>query len=90
MTVRAYLDLGGLTPEDVEVQTVTGRVDVNEQLHDITTVHMDFVGDRRRRLPVRGAAAADHGPARSATRCGCCRSNDLLASPAEMGLVTTA
>jgi len=37
MTVRAFLDLGGLAPEDVEVQSVTGRVDVNEQLHDITS-----------------------------------------------------
>jgi len=42
MTVRALLDLGGLSPQDVQVQTVTGPVDVNEQLHDITTVPMDF------------------------------------------------
>ena len=26
------------------MQSVTGRVDVNEQLHDIATVDMDFVG----------------------------------------------
>ena len=31
MSVRAYLDLGGLSPQDVAVETVTGRVDDNEQ-----------------------------------------------------------
>ena len=43
MTVRAYVELGGLAPEDVVVQSVTGRVDVNEQLHDIVTVDMAFL-----------------------------------------------
>jgi starch phosphorylase len=95
MSVRAYLDLGGLTPTDVVVQAVTGRVDANEQLHDITTMDMDFE-------PAEHAAAADNDSYRYAAELPLTRSgavgytvrvlprNDLLASPAEMGLVTTA
>ena len=88
MMVRAYLDLGGLTPEDVEVQTVTGRVDANEQLHDITTVPMTLVGDGdgyryEAQLPLTTSGAVGY-TVRVLPK------NDLLASPAEMGLVTTA
>ena len=83
MSVRAYLDLGGLTPADVVVQAVTGRVDANEQLHDISTVDMDFepaetatpAARHPRQLPVRRGAAADplrcgrlHGPGAAAQR----------------------
>ncbi len=88
MTVRAYLDLGGLAPEDIEVQTVTGRVDINEQLHDISTVPMTFVGNGdgfryEAHLPL-----TTSGPVGYTVRV--LPRNKLLASPAEMGLVTTA
>jgi starch phosphorylase len=98
MTVRAYLDLGGLAPEDVEVQAVTGRVDVNEQLHDITTVVMQFVESTESvdivdpadsgfryeaQLPLNRSGAVGY-TVRVLPR------NELLASPAELGLVTTA
>ncbi len=88
MTVRAYLDLGGLAPEDVEVQTVTGRVDINEQLHDISTMPMTFVGNGdgfryEAHLPL-----TTSGPVGYTVRV--LPRNKLLASPAEMGLVTTA
>jgi starch phosphorylase len=93
MTVRAFLDLGGLTPEDVEVQSVTGRVDVNEQLHDITTVHMDCVGSDtdstgngyryEAQLPLTRSGAVGY-------TVRVLPHNQLLASPAELGLVTTA
>jgi starch phosphorylase len=88
MTVRAYLDLGGLSPEDVEVQTVTGRVDINEQLHDISTMPMTFVGNGdgfryEAHLPL-----TTSGPIGYTVRV--LPKNKLLASPAEMGLVTTA
>jgi len=93
MTVRAFLDLGGLTPEDVEVQSVTGRVDVNEQLHDITTVHMDCVGSDtdstgngyryEAQLPLTRSGAVGY-------TVRVLPHNELLASPAELGLVTTA
>jgi len=93
MTVRAFLDLGGLSPEDVEVQSVTGRVDVNEQLHDITTVHMDCVGSDtdstgngyryEAQLPLTRSGAVGY-------TVRVLPHNELLASPAELGLVTTA
>ena len=88
MTVRAYLDLGGLSPEDVEVQTVTGRVDMNEQLHDVSTMPMTFVGNGdgfryEAHLPL-----TTSGPVGYTVRV--LPRNKLLASPAEMGLVTTA
>ncbi len=88
MTVRAYLDLGGLAPEDVEVQAVTGRVDEAEQLHEITTVPMECVGNGdgyrfQAELPLKRSGAVGY-TVRVIPK------HPLLASPAEMGLVTTA
>ena len=95
MTVRAYVELGGLAPADVVVQSVTGRVDVNEQLHDIVTVDMGFVdapdstdsagtGYRyEAQLPLTRSGAVGY-TVRVLPR------HELLASPAELGLVTTA
>ena len=75
------------------VQAVTGRVDVNEQLHDIVTVDMTFLDgsdpDGRAgyryevQLPLTRSGAVGY-TVRVLPR------NELLASPAEMGLVTTA
>ncbi len=96
MTLRAHVDLGGLTSEDVQVQAVTGRVDFKEQLHDIATFDMDFVpasvdpggsvdmGYRyEAHLPLTMSGAVGY-TVRVLPR------NELLASPAELGLVTTA
>ncbi|MTD16722.1 alpha-glucan family phosphorylase [Nakamurella sp. YIM 132087] len=94
MAVRAFVDLGGLLPEDVEVQTVTGRVDDNEQLHEITVVPMDVIqggtdgaeGDGFRyeaQLPLTRS-----GPVGYTVRV--LPRNGLLASPAELGLIVTA
>ena len=91
MTVRAFLDLGGLAPEDVDVQTVVGRVDMNEQLHDVSTLTMAFVdgdtsGDGFRyeaHLPLTSS-----GPIGYTVRV--LPRHELLAFPSEMGLVTTA
>ncbi len=95
MTLRAQVDLGGLTPEDVQVQSVTGRVDINEHLHDISTVDMVFVpatdstgvvdtGYRyEANLPL-----TQSGPVGYTVRV--LPKHELLASSAELGLVTTA
>ncbi len=88
MVVRAYLDLGGLEPGDVEVQTVTGRVDDAEVLHEISTVPMTFVGNGdgyryESQLPLDRS-----GPVGYTVRV--LPRHSLLASPAELGLVTTA
>jgi starch phosphorylase len=88
MTIRAYLDLGGLQPEDVEVQAVTGRVDDTEQLHEVSMTSMTFVGNGdgyryEAQLPL-----TKSGPIGYTVRV--IPRHHLLASPAEMGLVTTA
>lgn len=88
MTVRAYLDLGGLTPEDVQVQTVTGRVDQNEQLHEVTVVPMQYVGNGdgyryEAQLPLARSGAIGY-TVRVLPR------HRLLAADAELGLVVTA
>ncbi|MET3805110.1 starch phosphorylase [Nakamurella sp. UYEF19] len=88
MTVRAYVDLAGLEPSDVEVQTVTGRVDETEALHEVTTVPMTFVGNGdgyryEAQLPLTRS-----GPIGYTVRV--IPRHPLLASPAELGLVTTA
>jgi starch phosphorylase len=88
MTIRAYLDLGGLEPDDVEVQAVTGRVDDTEQLHEVSTMSMTFVGNGdgyryEAQLPL-----TKSGPVGYTVRV--LPRHHLLASPAEMGLVTTA
>ncbi len=88
MTIRAYLDLGGLEPGDVEVQAVTGRVDDTEQLHEVSTMPMAFVGNGdgyryEAQLPL-----TQSGPVGYTVRV--IPRHHLLASPAELGLVTTA
>ncbi|GGL90748.1 alpha-glucan family phosphorylase [Nakamurella endophytica] len=88
LSVRASVDLGGLAPEDVEVQTVTGRVDDGEQLHEVTTVPMEYVGNGdgyryEAQLPLERS-----GPVGYTVRV--LPRHPLLASPAELGLVTTA
>lgn len=40
----AQVRLGELTPEDVEVQLVSGSLDADDELHDVTTVVMNGAG----------------------------------------------
>jgi starch phosphorylase len=44
LTLRARLDLGGLTPADVVVQAVLGRVSQDDDLSDVTTIGMAHAG----------------------------------------------
>ncbi|RVW03676.1 alpha-glucan family phosphorylase [Rhodococcus spongiicola] len=44
LSLRAFVQLGGLTPEDVVVQAVLGRVGPNEDLTDVTAVSMAHSG----------------------------------------------
>ncbi|GAA1861833.1 alpha-glucan family phosphorylase [Pseudonocardia ailaonensis] len=89
MTVRAAVDLAGLTPEDVTVEAIVGRVDESDELEDTVRVAMKHVGttDGTERfetvvpLPHAGLAGytvrvLPHHP--------------LLASPAELGKVVLA
>jgi starch phosphorylase len=101
MTVRAHCTLGGLDPADVTVQAVIGRVDGNEQLHEIELADMtlaDTTGpdatppDGAGSEPVHRYEAAlalsRSGPVGYTVRI--IPHHELLASPAELGLVTIA
>ena len=44
MTVRAGVELAGLTPDDVDVQAVVGRVDESDELRDSAVVPMAYLG----------------------------------------------
>ncbi|MEU7024108.1 alpha-glucan family phosphorylase [Streptomyces sp. NPDC046203] len=87
--VRVRVDLGGLTPEDVEVQAVTGRVDADDRILDPRVSILKPAGggpDLDGRMPYEGALSLDRTGA-----FGCAvrvlPAHALLAGVAEMGLV---
>ncbi|MFC8511236.1 alpha-glucan family phosphorylase [Streptomyces sp. NPDC057411] len=87
--LRVRVALGELTPDDVEVQVVTGRVDPDDRLLDPrTTVLKPAAGpDLEGRVPYAGALSLDRtGPFGCTVRV--LPSHRLLAHPAEPGLVT--
>lgn len=88
MTIEARIDLAGLTPADVLVQAVVGSVDDQDHLTPATTVELADLGESGSLalfggtvvLPVAGAVGYT---VRVLPK------NDLLATPAELGLVRT-
>ncbi|MEU6930448.1 alpha-glucan family phosphorylase [Streptomyces sp. NPDC046385] len=87
--VRVRVALGELSPDDVEVQAVTGRVDPDDRLLDPrTTVLKPTAGpDLEGRVPYGGALSLDRtGPFGCTVRV--LPAHPLLAHPAELGLVT--
>ncbi|MFI5779153.1 alpha-glucan family phosphorylase [Nocardia sp. NPDC051570] len=44
LSLRARIDLGGLAPGDVVVQAALGRVSLDDDLSDVTTVPMEYAG----------------------------------------------
>lgn len=87
--VRVRVALGELTPDDVEVQVVTGRVDPDDRLLDPrSTVLKPTAGpDLEGRIPYGGVLALDRtGPFGCTVRV--LPTHRLLAHPAELGLVT--
>jgi starch phosphorylase len=83
--VRALVDLAGLTPSDVDVQVVVGRVDDHDELRDVVTASMRPISENEYaadlRLPHAGALGYTF---RVLPRHG------LLATPAELGRVVLA
>jgi starch phosphorylase len=83
--VHATVDLAGLTPDDVEVQAVVGRVNDTDELSDVVTATMHPVAAGRYTvelpLPHAGALGVT---ARVLPK------HDLLATPAELGKVVLA
>ncbi|MFE6224269.1 MULTISPECIES: alpha-glucan family phosphorylase [unclassified Streptomyces] len=86
--VRVRVALGGLTPDDVEVQAVTGRVDADDTLGATRTVTLKPAGgpDLEGRQPYAGTLELDRtGPFGCTVRV--LPAHPRLAHPAELGLV---
>ncbi|MFI6359224.1 glycosyltransferase family 1 protein [Streptomyces sp. NPDC050743] len=86
--LRVRVGLGELTPDDVEVQAVSGRVDAEDHITDATVVPLKPTGapDLEGRLLYEGPLALDRtGPYGYTVRI--LPSHRLLASAAELGLV---
>ncbi|MEJ5944825.1 alpha-glucan family phosphorylase [Pseudokineococcus basanitobsidens] len=90
LAVRAWVSLGGLSPEDVDVQVVHGRVTQTDELVSTSTValtHVEALEDGRHSyagdIPLRRTGAVGY-TVRVLPR------HELLASPTELGLVANA
>jgi starch phosphorylase len=87
MSVRAFVALGELSPDDVDVQLVHGRSNGEDELSDTVveslTVAESYEGGRHR---FDGAVDLDHSGSFGYT-VRVIPHNRLLASPAELGLV---
>ncbi|MGW0771580.1 alpha-glucan family phosphorylase [Streptomyces sp. NPDC002676] len=87
--LRVRVGLGELSPDDVEVQAVSGRVDSEDRITDATTVPLKPAGtpDLDGRVLYEGPLALDRtGPYGYTVRI--LPSHRLLASAADAGLVT--
>ncbi|MEU0343402.1 glycosyltransferase family 1 protein [Streptomyces bobili] len=88
LALRVRLCLGDLTPDDVEVQAVSGRVDAEDRITDATAVPLKPVGgpDLESRWVYEGPLSLDRtGPYGYTVRI--LPDHPLLASGAELGLV---
>lgn len=90
LDLRVFVSLGGLTPDDVDVQVIHGRVKGEDNLVDPVVQQLDiaesFEGGRHR---FDGHVKLDRsGPFGYAVRV--LPRHDRLASPAELGLVAVA
>ncbi|MFB7514139.1 alpha-glucan family phosphorylase [Streptomyces sp. NPDC056144] len=86
--VRVRVALGGLDPDDVEVQAVTGRVDAEDTLTDTRTATLKPDGrpDLDDRRPYAGTLELDRTGSFGCT-VRVLPAHPLLAHPAELGLV---
>jgi starch phosphorylase len=88
LQLRAEVALGGLSPQDVDVQAAYGRVDESDHLHDIRSVSMTPVGNGEYHR-YEGTIPLDvTGPFGYTVRV--LPRHELLASPAELGVVAQA
>ncbi|HVQ89462.1 MAG TPA: alpha-glucan family phosphorylase [Mycobacteriales bacterium] len=89
LSLRAEVDLGGLLPTDVDVQAAYGRVDDTNKLHEVGTTSMSCVGDSDGLHRYEGTVPLERTGAFGYT-VRVLPHNDLLAAPAELGVVTVA
>ncbi|MER5719831.1 glycosyltransferase family 1 protein [Streptomyces sp. NPDC002132] len=90
LALRVRLSLGDLTPDDVEVQAVSGRVDEEDRITDATTVPLKPTGapDSGNRWTYEGPLSLDRtGPYGYTVRV--LPTHPLLATNAELGLMAT-
>jgi starch phosphorylase len=88
LALRVRVGLGGLGPEDVDVQAVSGRVDSEDRIADATSVPLKPAGgpDQDGRWVYEGPLSLDRtGPYGYTVRI--LPTHPLLASSAELGLV---
>ncbi|MFT2017789.1 alpha-glucan family phosphorylase [Streptomyces sp. 796.1] len=88
LTLRVRVSLGGLAPDEVEVQAVAGRVDEADRISAARTVPLKPVGgpDLEGHVTYAGPLTLDRtGPYGYTVRV--LPAHPLLASPAELGLV---
>jgi starch phosphorylase len=86
--LRVRVGLGTLSPDDVEIQAVSGRVDEQDRIADAATVPLKSVGgpDQEGRWVYEGPLSLDRtGPFGYTVRI--LPAHRLLASGAELGLV---
>ncbi len=86
LRVRALVQLGSITPDDLEVQAVYGRVDERDQLRDTHTVALELNGvDDLGRDRYEGVVELDRsGPFGYTVRA--VPKHPMLSTPAELGL----
>ena len=89
LSLRAEVELTGLAPGDVVVQAAYGRVDADNGLHDVQTVAMSYAGNGDDLHRYEGTVPLERtGPFGYTVRV--LPDHDLLATPAELGVVTVA
>jgi hypothetical protein len=81
LEVRAFVSLGVLSPDDVEVQVVRGRVRDEENLVDTEVEGLSTPRPTRQGGTASRAASRSTPPARSATPSGCSRRTSTSSHP---------
>jgi glycogen phosphorylase len=89
LALRAEVDLAGLSPDDVDVQAAYGRVDEANGLHDVQTLPLAYAGDGDGLGRWEGAVPLERTGAFGYT-VRVLPKNGLLATEAELGVVTVA
>jgi starch phosphorylase len=89
LTLRAEVALGGLSPDDVVVEAVYGGVDAEDMLANVSAVPLSVVEDVDGMTRYEGEVPLDRTGGFGYT-VRVLPNNDLLASPAELGVIATA
>ncbi|MDT4912985.1 MAG: glycogen phosphorylase, partial [Pseudonocardiales bacterium] len=89
LTLRAEVALGGLSPDDVDVEAVYGPAAADDRLTDISTVSLRPVGDADGTSRFEGEVPLERTGGFGYT-VRVLPKNELLASPVELGLVASA